>query len=64
MRLQPSTIKILQNSSSIHQRNLKGFHTEEQIKKFWRKQNGATGFLNIKEITPEIVAEIRKNIIT
>ncbi len=60
MHLRPTTKKILSEVRSYRQ--LKGFQSAEDIRTFWRRY-GATGFLNIKEITPAMVREIRINII-
>lgn len=60
MELQSHTKKTLRNCQSIHMP--KGFHTKNEIRTFWQKQ-GAAGFLNIKEITPQMVREIREKII-
>jgi hypothetical protein len=61
MNLRPKTILALRNAVSIYQPN--GFHTEEQIRKFWQKRLGAMSFLNIRTITPSMVEEIRIKII-
>lgn len=60
MKLRPETVRTLEECSSIHQPN--GFHTICDIRTFWFRY-GARGFLNIQEVTPAIVREIREQII-
>jgi hypothetical protein len=56
-KLHPATRKALEQATSIYQP--KGFHSTEDIRKFWFLRHGASGFLNIKEVTPQMVQEIR-----
>lgn len=60
MSLKQSTWEILRNVRSIHQRH--GFQTDEQLRSFWQKF-GPNGFLNIREITADMVREIRTEVI-
>lgn len=60
MKLKPTTVETLKRVQSIHKPN--GFHNVSDIRKFW-KLRGAIGFLNIKEITADMVNEIRTQII-
>ncbi len=58
--LKRSTVYALENCSSIHTN--KSFRTVENVNDLWKKR-GASGFLNIKEISPSMVQEIRNKII-
>lgn len=60
-QLHPTTRKALEQATSIYQP--KGFRSIEDIRKFWFLRHGASGFLNIKEITPQMVREIRTLIV-
>jgi len=59
-KLRLVTIERLQKAYSWHKKD--GFHTTDQVRDFWSRF-GAMGFLNIKEITPGMVQEIRREII-
>lgn len=58
MPLHPHTVQTLKHCSSIHQPH--GFSSLREIRNFWN-QRGAIGFLNIREITPQMVREIREH---
>jgi hypothetical protein len=60
MNVRDNTAETLAKCVSYKKRD--GFRTEGEIRVFWERF-GAIGFLNIKEITPDMVEEIRTNII-
>jgi len=60
MQLSATTRATLATCFSIHQPHR--FTTTQEIRTFWR-QYGPEGFLNIKEVTPRMVREIRERII-
>lgn len=60
MSLQKSTMDVMRKAHSYRMKN--GFRSEKEIVEFWNRY-GAIGFLNIKEVTPSIVQEIRTRLI-
>lgn len=60
MRLSETTRATLATCSSIHQPH--GFTTTSELRTFWDR-HGPQGLLNIKEVTPRMVGEIRERVI-
>lgn len=60
MRLSQRTMEILRGVDSVNKKD--GFQSHTEVRNFWNRY-GPKGFLNIKEITPKIVREIRQKVI-